>query len=170
MKKKSEEAEAALIAKASKIRISTGWPKRGASCGAIGECWPTEASSDRHAELFVSPGLTDGLHIADVLAHELVHATIGAEAGHGKAFKHCALEIGLRGPMRATTAGEEFVAWAKTLFQSIGPYPAGYLTDTHGRAPACSSASAVFAAISPASRAGGSPMGARRSARPTKSR
>src|SRR5262249_47780291 len=50
-----------------KVRVSIGWPKRAASCGAIGECWATEASSDRHAELFISPELTDGARIAHVL-------------------------------------------------------------------------------------------------------
>jgi len=113
-----------------KVRVSIGWPKRAASCGAIGECWATEASSDRHAELFISPQLTDAARIVDVLAHELDHARVGTKAGHGKAFKQCALAIGLVGPMRATTAGPEFSAWAEALFKRIGPYPAGYLTDT----------------------------------------
>src|SRR5262249_2474254 len=113
-----------------KIRVSIGWPKRAASCGAIGECWSTEASSDKHAELFISPQLTDGLRILDVLAHELDHATVGTGAGHGKLFKQCAIAIGLQGPMRATTASPEFVVWGQTLLNRIGPYPAGFLTDT----------------------------------------
>ena len=112
-----------------KIRVSIGWPKRSASCGAIGECWATEASSDRHAELFISPELMDSVEIVGVLAHELVHATVGVSAGHGKPFKQCALKIGLVGPMRATTAGPEFMTWAEALFKRIGPYPAGFLTD-----------------------------------------
>jgi hypothetical protein len=112
------------------IRFAIGWPKRAASCGAIGECWPTEKSSDRHAELFVSPELTEGLRILDVLAHELVHATVGVGAGHLKPFRECALKIGLQGPMRSTTAGPDFRAWADALMRSIGPYPAGYLTDS----------------------------------------
>lgn len=112
------------------IRVSIGWPKRAASCGAIGECWATEASSDQHNELFVSPELTEGAHILDVLAHEMVHATVGTEAGHRKPFKRCALKIGLCGPMRATSATPEFAAWAQALFGVIGPYPAGYLIDT----------------------------------------
>jgi SprT-like family len=112
-----------------RIRVSIGWPKRAASCGAIGECWSPKASSDQHAELFISPELTDGVRILGVLAHELDHATVGTEAGHGKLFKRCALAIGLQGPMRATTARPEFVEWAQTLFKRIGPYPAGFLTD-----------------------------------------
>jgi hypothetical protein len=39
------------------IRVSIGWPKRAASCGAIGECWSTKHSSDQHAVLFISPQL-----------------------------------------------------------------------------------------------------------------
>src|SRR5712671_3788872 len=85
-----------------KIRVSIGWPKRAASCGAIGECWSTEASSDRHAELFISPELSEGVRILGVLGHEMDHATVGTEAGHGKLFKQCALKIGLQGPMRST--------------------------------------------------------------------
>src|SRR5215468_5857944 len=54
-----------------KIRVSIGWPKRAASCGAIGECWSTVASSDGHTEVFISPQLTEGGRILDVLAHEL---------------------------------------------------------------------------------------------------
>src|SRR5215469_2510640 len=113
-----------------KVRVSIGWPKRAASCGAIGECWATDASSDRHNELFVSPELTEGARILDVLAHEMVHATVGTAAGHRKPFKQCALKIGLQGPMRSTTPTPEFTAWAQTLFKCIGPYPAGFLTYT----------------------------------------
>jgi hypothetical protein len=113
-----------------KVRVAIGWPKRAASCGAIGECWAVEASSDQHAECFISPQLTEGARILDVLAHELVHATMGSGVGHGPPFKQCALRIGLLGPMRSTTAGPDFVAWADALFKRIGPYPAGFLTDT----------------------------------------
>jgi hypothetical protein len=70
-----------------KIRVSVGWPKRAASCGAIGECWSTAASSDQHHELFVSPQLTESTRIMDVLAHELTHATVGTDAGHKKRFR-----------------------------------------------------------------------------------
>jgi hypothetical protein len=112
------------------IRFAIGWPKRATTCGAVGECWATSASSDRHAELFISPELTEGLRILNVLAHELVHATVGVEAGHGKPFRDCARKIGLVGPMRSTTAGPEFRVWADALMRDIGPYPAGYLTDS----------------------------------------
>ena len=113
-----------------KTRISIGWPKRAGSCGAIGECWATEFSSDQHAEIFVSPEVTNGVQIVETLAHELIHATVGIKAGHGPPFNQCATRIGLAGPMRATTASPEFVAWLEKLFACIGPYPSGYLVDT----------------------------------------
>src|SRR5262245_59126292 len=95
-----------------KIRVSIGWPKRGGGCGKrIGECWSLDASSDKHAEVFISPELNDGARIADVLAHELGHATVGNKAGHGKEFKSCALAIGLTGKMTQTVATPEFSAW-----------------------------------------------------------
>jgi hypothetical protein len=111
-----------------KVRVSIGWPRKASSCGAVGECWPATASSDAYIEQFIAPSLVDGVEIVGVLAHELVHATVGNKAGHGPPFKQCALTIGLAGPMRATTPGPEFVAWTGELFKRIGPYPAGYLT------------------------------------------
>jgi hypothetical protein len=113
-----------------KVRVSIGWPKRAASCGAIGECWSTAASSDAHNELFISPELTEAARILGVLGHEMVHATVGTDAGHRKPFKRCANAIGLQGPMRATIESAEFVAWAEMLVDRIGPYPAGFLTDS----------------------------------------
>jgi hypothetical protein len=113
-----------------RIRVSIGWPKRAGRCGRIGECWSTSASSDQHAELFISPQPTDASNILVTLAHELSHATVGTDAGHGALFKRCALKIGLQGPMRHTTALPEFTAWGQALIERIGAYPAGFLTDT----------------------------------------
>jgi hypothetical protein len=111
------------------VRYSIGWPKRASSCGAIGECWPADASSDRHREMFVSPVCVDGLEVIATQAHELAHVACGVP-GHGPAFKRCALAIGLTGRMRATVPGPEFTVWAYALFKHIGLYPAGFLTDT----------------------------------------
>jgi hypothetical protein len=110
------------------VRVSIGWPKRGSTCGVVGECWSTEASSDQHYEVFVSPELMDSMEIVSALAHELVHATVGTDAGHGVPFRQCAIQIGLTGPMKSTVLVAEFTEWAETLFKRIGPYPAGGLT------------------------------------------
>jgi hypothetical protein len=109
-----------------KIRYSIGFTKRK---GCAGECWLPSASSDRHFEMFLSPETTTGLEVVAIGAHELAH-TVAPGDGHGKAFKRCALAIGLMGPMRVTPPGPDFIAWAEALFKQIGPYPAGYLIDT----------------------------------------
>jgi hypothetical protein len=110
----------------SAVRVSVGFPK-GASAQShkIGQCWAPQASTDAHSEIFISPELEDGVQIIGVLAHELAHATVGNDAGHGPTFKKCAIRIGLTGKMTATTETPIFAAWAKALMSRIGDYPAG---------------------------------------------
>jgi SprT-like family len=119
------------------VRISVGWPKgtHGAQ-HTIGQCWSIDASSDQHNEIFVSPEVTlpaRSLQVMGILAHELVHATIGNKAGHGPAFKACATKIGLTGKMTATSEGAEFKAFAENLFRRIGLIPAGRINFAKGR-------------------------------------
>jgi hypothetical protein len=114
------------------VRVSIGWPKGSHGRGRpIGQCWSVEASSDKHAEIFISPELgtkTSSVRILGTLAHELAHAICGHEAGHKAPFKRCATAVGLEGPMTATTEGAEFVKWAKAHIAKVGPYPAGTLS------------------------------------------
>jgi hypothetical protein len=109
------------------IRISIGWPKgaRGKGNSAIGQCWSPVVSSDSHAEIFVSPALSDSVRIMGVLTHEVVHAVVGNEAGHKAPFKRAALAMGLEGKMTATTESQAFVDYAKSVIDVIGEYPAG---------------------------------------------
>jgi len=111
------------------VRVSIGFPKGAGSGNAakIGQCWAPAASTDRYSEIFVSPELNDGARIMGVLAHELVHATVGCEAGHKAPFKRCAEAIGLTGKMTATTETTEFNEWARGVMATIGQYPAGGL-------------------------------------------
>ena len=109
-----------------------GWPK--GSHGrdrTLGQCWSALASKDGHFEIFLTPllGTKDTMSIIGTLAHELVHATVGTEAGHKGPFKWCAVAIGLTGKMTATTEGPLFRAWAEPLIARIGDFPAGALMD-----------------------------------------
>lgn len=138
------------------IRYSIGWPK-GSHGGqrAIGQCWSTESSDDKHSEIFVSPELghkgkptvEHSVRILGVLAHEFVHALAGNKAGHRiraqpkegaknyeqkhqawlMSFPVIAGAIGLEGKWTATVEGAEFEKWAKTVVKKIGPFPAGAL-------------------------------------------
>lgn len=117
-----------------RVRISVGFPKgsRGGKSGhAIGQCWPTQASADQHAEIFISPEL-EPLRAADVLLHELIHAaTPGAK--HGGAFKKLAVACGLTGKMTATIAGPELVQLLEGALAKMPPYPHGVLRVPDGK-------------------------------------
>ena len=112
------------------VRVSIGFPHgRGGKGKAIGQCWDSVASTDKHHEIFVSPILAISSRVLGVLAHELVHATVGVSAGHKGAFKQCALAIGLEGKMTATEESQEFRKWAGVFVATHGEYPAGALND-----------------------------------------
>lgn len=108
-----------------KIRYSTGWPggSRGTSKKAIGQCFYPQASADGTVEIFISPVLGDGPKAADTLAHELVHACLDIDAGHGPRFKKLALAFGLEGKMKEAGAGPELMAHILEIIDAIGPYP-----------------------------------------------
>lgn len=109
-----------------KYRITCGWPSvRALSANAkrIGECWPASSSSDGVREIIISMALDDPMRVADVLAHEMVHAVDDMVHGHGKEFRKLALAIGLTGKMTATVAGESFIETMKPVLEKIGDYP-----------------------------------------------
>ena len=110
------------------VRLSCSFTSRGAfkkkgqKTTRIGECWSAKASADNHAEIFISPTISDSLRVLDILAHEMVHACHPGD-GHGKLFKRTATAIGLEGKMTATVAGESFKQWATPVIDRIGVYP-----------------------------------------------
>lgn len=60
---------------------------------------------------------------AETLAHELVHAAVGAAAKHGPEFAKLAGQLGLRRPWRATTAGPKFDVLMRPILDELGPCP-----------------------------------------------
>ena len=97
---------------------------------AIGQCWSSEASEDKHFEIFIHPSLADSVEVIDTLIHELCHATVGNQAGHGKVFKQCALSVGLQGQMRSTSASPELKAIIQSWVLEAGQYPHAPLTQS----------------------------------------
>jgi hypothetical protein len=122
----------------SNIRVSCGFPSVAGRSGlkrqTIGECWPASASKDGSWEILVSPTLAEPMRVLGVLAHEVIHATVGLEVGHRGAFKRLALAIGLTGKMTATTEGEEFIRTFTPVLDNLGPYPHAEL-DARRRRP-----------------------------------
>jgi len=108
------------------VRVTCGWPSKSALARKnkrIGECWSDSASKGKVFEIFISPTLAEPVKVLDVLTHELVHATIGLKAKHGKVFKRCALAVGLEGKMRSTHAGAELVKTLTGYAATLGRYP-----------------------------------------------
>ena len=92
------------------LRIAIGFTSSGQRSRTIGECWDNQCSEDRHFEIFIRPDLGDSkdlmpMQVAEILGHELVHATVGVAAGHGKEFRRVARGIGLVGQMRRQPPG-----------------------------------------------------------------
>jgi hypothetical protein len=109
-----------------KIRITCGLPSVRAFSvkqQRVGECWSESHSGDGHFEIMISPVLDDPMRVAGVLAHELVHATVGIQHGHKRPFAKLAKAIGLEGKMTATTEGEAFKQAVAPILEAIGPYP-----------------------------------------------
>jgi len=109
------------------VRVTCGWPSKmalGEAKRRIGECWASTSSGDGTFEILISPFLDDGLKVLGVLIHEMVHATVGLEAKHGKPFKDCATAVGLTGKMTATEESEELQMWcAAAIENKLGRYP-----------------------------------------------
>ena len=118
------------------VRLSASFTSRGAGMRKgqktrrIGECWTSSASGDNTIEIMISPVIQDSVKAVGILIHELVHATVGNEAGHGKVFKQCALSVGLQGQMRSTSASPELKAIIQSWVLEAGQYPHAPLTQS----------------------------------------
>lgn len=105
------------------LSLSMGFPSKGKRGKAIGECWSSKAVDGSVHAIIIRSTLSDGARIADVLLHEIVHATVGVDKKHGACFKACALAIGLEGKMRATVAGEELASKIAAWIDAHGNIP-----------------------------------------------
>jgi hypothetical protein len=112
------------------IRISCSWPSRMIR-KRIGECWSSKASKDGSRQMFISPVLDDGLEVAAVVVHELLHACLPHEVAHKGPFRKGMKALGLEGKPTATVAGEELKRRLNDLCGDLGQYPhsALFLTD-----------------------------------------
>ena len=106
-----------------KVRVSIGFTSMGARSSRIGECWADESSADGHFEIFLKPVIETDARMADILTHELCHAAVGLDAGHGPQFKACATALGLKGKMTSTVASADWFMWALPILDVLGPMP-----------------------------------------------
>lgn len=90
-----------------KVRFAIGFCSTGERGNRIGECWYPEASGDKSVEIFVKPDQHVAGTVADILAHELVHAAVGPGHGHGRVFKKACTALGLEGKATQALPGAE---------------------------------------------------------------
>lgn len=116
-----------------KYRVTCGFPSSGglsAKNRTIGQCWSPDASADGTTEIIIGITQDEPMRVAGVLAHEMVHAAVGVAAGHRGPFRKLALDIGLEGPMTATTEGEAFKQAVQPMLDALGHYPHAKLDAT----------------------------------------
>ncbi len=112
------------------VRVSVGFPKgtRGAGSHRHGQIFYGAASADGTTEIFVSPELDEPLAVLDVLSHQLIHASLGQDAGHGSEFGAVARALGLDGKLTDTAPGDALTATLRGLANELGDYPHAQLT------------------------------------------
>jgi hypothetical protein len=106
-----------------KVRCSIGFPSKGLRSKTIGECWSNDCTADGVFEIYITPTIKDASRVADILAHELIHAAIGLEAKHGKEFRKMMKAIGLKGRATATVADALFLQRVAPILAEVGAFP-----------------------------------------------
>lgn len=107
------------------LKVACGFPvgSRGGK-KILGQCIDPKASAGNVTELFVSPTISDALKALGVLLHELGHAAVGVQAGHGPAFKAFCAALGLVGKATEALPGPETEAWLRDeILPLLGTYP-----------------------------------------------
>ncbi len=106
-----------------KLHILTSWPY--GTKKAIGQCYSKSWTKDESTYIAISPKLNndDIIELLGVLIHELIHAMVGVEKNHGKAFKKVAIKVGLQGSMRATEVGDVLRKDLEGFALKLGTYP-----------------------------------------------
>lgn len=110
-----------------KFRIGCGWPCTG-KAKTEAECFSQECSDDKTYEIFITPRLTDILHILEMLVHELCHTIAGLKAGHKKPFIEVMQTVGMIRPWKQSCAGEDLIPKLDMIHGKLGPYPHASLT------------------------------------------
>ena len=114
------------------VKVSCSWPSVSIR-KRIGEAWTDKASADGSHETYISPVMDEPVQVLGVLVHELVHHSVGIEAGHKAPFKRLATALGLEGKMTKTHAGEELTERLELLSNELGPYPHAAMDPGQGK-------------------------------------
>lgn len=106
-----------------RVRMSCGFPSRGALGKVVGQCWSDSASHDGTFEIFISPRVSTAVEVVPILVHELCHAAVGLEARHGARFRAAHRAMGLVGKATQCQPGPDLLRRCEELEAKVGPYP-----------------------------------------------
>lgn len=89
----------------------------------MGQCFAPHASTSGAIEIFISPTDDNPRTVASTLVHELVHAYVGVDKGHGPVFQKAAAALGFTAPWTSTPETDELWAWVDVILDILPPYP-----------------------------------------------
>lgn len=115
------------------IRFAIAFPSTGRRGARIGECWHSSTSEDANFEIIIRADIADAVEVLGVLVHELLHAVLPADAGHGKPYRDAALKLGLEGKMRHAMPGQLLRERLEKMAESLGTLPHARLNIERGR-------------------------------------
>src|ERR1700677_4444281 len=115
------------------IRFAIDFPSTGRKGSRIGECWHSSTSDDGNFEIIIRADIADPVEVLGVLVHELVHAVLPADAGHGKLYRDAAIKIGLEGKMRHALPNQLLRPRLVDVAESLGTLPHARLNIERGR-------------------------------------
>lgn len=104
------------------LRVRLGVGALGPSTRTLGVCYPqVDRAGFRHVT--ISPFIDDPLLVAAVLAHELIHAGLPPDEGHGPRFRAVARQVGFEGRLTEVQPGPALRAEIAAVIGRVGPYP-----------------------------------------------
>jgi hypothetical protein len=105
------------------VSFIEGVRSSGKKMKTIGAHYSHHFSTGGEQHILIHPSLENSNKVVGVLIHELIHAQLPTDAGHGKEFRNIALKVGLCGKMTATEETEELQEKISSWVKKLGDYP-----------------------------------------------
>lgn len=99
--------------------------RKGQKRFVAGQCISNRDAQGNHRnfEIVVVPNESNSIEVLDTLIHELCHASVGLNEGHGLVFATCAYAVGLEGKPTSTNASEALKVLLAQWVSEAGEYP-----------------------------------------------